>query len=218
MKRFVVIGLGNFGYYVAKALYESNHEVIAIDSNKDRIQAVQAFSTTAIVQDATDAEALKSLGLKEADAVIVSTGANIKYSILICYHLSEMGVQRIVVKAEDDVHGEILKRLGASDIIRPGMDMAQRLAMRLTSPNVLDFLPLGEDYTIVEVEPPPPFVGKSLQELQLRSRYEVYIIAVKEAAKDKLIIVPPADYVVHGSHILIMLGKEKDIMKIKELQ
>lgn len=218
MKFFAVIGLGNFGYHVVKALYESNYDVIAIDSNKDKVQAVESFSTTAVVQDATDGEALKSLGLNEADAVIVSTGANIKFSVLICYHLSEMGVRRIIVKAEDDVHGEILKRLGASDIIRPGMDMAQRLAMRLTSPNVLDFLPLGEDYTIVEVEPPPPFVGKSLQALQLRSRYEVYIIAVKDVARDTFTIVPPANYVVKGNHLLIMLGKEEDIMKIKELQ
>jgi trk system potassium uptake protein TrkA len=218
MKRFAVIGTGSFGYYVAKALYENKNEVIAIDRNKERVQAIEPYCTSAIVQDVTDIEALKGLGLKEMDAVIVSTGANIKPSILICFHLSRLGVTRIIVKAEDDDHGEILKELGATEIIRPGMDMAQRLAMRLTSPNILEFLPLEEEYTIAQVDPPPSFIGKSLKDLNLRKRYEVNVIAVKELVPERFVMVPDGDYPIKDSDVLIMLGRHEDLNKIKELK
>jgi trk system potassium uptake protein TrkA len=218
MKRFAVIGAGSFGYYVARALYEYKNEVIAIDRNKDRVQAIEPFCTSAIVQDLTDMEALKGLGLDEMDAVIVSTGANIKPSILICFHLSRLGINRIIVKAEDDDHGEILKQLGATEIIQPGMDMAQRLAMRLTSPNILEFLPLGEEYTIVQIEAPLSFIGKSLRELGLRKRYEVNIIAVKEPDPERWVMVPDADFTFKDNDILIILGKESDLAKIRELK
>ncbi len=215
MKRFAVIGAGKFGYYVARALYENKNEVIVFDRNKERIQAIEPFCTSAIVQDVTDYDALQGLGLEEADAVIVSTGANIKPSILICYHLSRLGIKRIIVKAEDDDHGEILKQLGASEIILPGMDMARRLALRLTFPNVLDFVPLEEDYTIAQIDSPPSFVGKSLRELDLRSRYEINIIAVKERVSERFVMVPGADFVVKENDILVVLGRESDLVKIK---
>jgi len=218
MKRFAVIGTGKFGYHIAKALYEAKNQVLAIDRNKDRIQAIAPHCTNAIVQDFTDIEALKGLGLDEMDAVIVSTGANMKPSILICFHLARLGIKRIIAKAEDDDHGEILKQLGATEIIRPGMDMAHRLAMRLTSPNILDFLPLEEEYTIVQVDPPPSFIGKSLMELELRKRYQVNVIAVKELVPERFFMVPGADFTVKDSDILIILGKKLDLAKIKDLK
>jgi len=218
VKRFAVIGTGNFGYYVAKTLYENKNEVIAIDRNKDRVQAVEPFCTSAIVQDVTDIEALKGLGLDEMDAVIVSTGSHYKPSILICFQLGRLGIKRIIVKAADDDHGEILKQLGATEIIRPEMDMAHRLGMRLTSPNILDFLPLEEDYTIAQVDPPPSFIGKSLTDLDLRKRYEVNIIAVKELVPERFVMVPNADFTIKDSDILIILGKESDLAKIRELK
>jgi trk system potassium uptake protein len=217
-KRFAVIGSGSFGHYVAKALYENKNEVIAIDRNKERVQAIEPHCTSAVVQDVTDIEALKGLGLDEMDAVIVSTGTNIKPSILICFHLSRLGIKRIIAKAEDEDHGEILKQLGATEIIRPGMDMAHRLALKLTSPNILDFLPLEEEYTIAQVEPPPSFIGKTLMELELRKRYQVNVIAIKELVPERFIMVPDADFTVKDSDILIILGKESDLTKIRELK
>ena len=218
MKRFAVIGTGNFGYYVAKALYEDKNEVVAIDRNKDRVQAIEPFCTSAIVQDVTDIEALKGLGLEEMDAVIVSTGSQYKPSILICYHLSRMGIQRIIAKVEDDDHGEILKQLGATEIIRPGMDMAYRLAKRLTSPNIMEFLPLGKEYTIAQVDAPPSFIGKSLEDLSLRKRYKVNVIAVKEPQEERFEMVPGADLVIEENDVLVLLGKEADLAKIRELK
>ncbi len=218
MKRFAVIGAGSFGYYVARALYEHKNEVIAIDRSKERVQAIEPHCTSAIVADVTDMEAIKGLGLKEMDAVIVSTGANIKPSILICFHLKRLGVGRIIAKAEDDDHGEILKQLGATEIIRPSADMANRLAMRLTSPNILEFLPLEEDYTIVQIDPPRPFIGKTLKQLELRQRYQVNVIAIKELVPERFLMVPDADFVVKDSDILVILGKEGDLARIRELK
>jgi len=180
MKRFAVIGLGNFGFHAAKALYEDRHEVVAIDTDKARVQAIDAFSTEAVVLDATEKDALKALGLEHMDAVIVSTGTKISTSILICLHLQEQGVKKILAKALDEDHGKILKRVGATEIIHPEKDMAIRVARGLSRPNVLDFIPLAEDFDLVQVAPPKEFVGSSLRELNLRSKYNVHVIAIKE--------------------------------------
>jgi trk system potassium uptake protein TrkA len=218
MKRFAVIGAGKFGHYVARALYENKNEVIVIDRSKDRIQAIEPHCTSAIVQDVTEMTSLKALGLEEMDGVIVSTGADIKPSILICFHLSRLGIRRIIVKAEDDDHGEILKQLGATEIILPGIEMAQRLATRLTSPNIVDFLPLEEGFTIVQIEPPSSFIGKTLRDLDLRNRYEINIVAIRETAPERFVMVPGADFIVKKSDILVILGREADLKKIRGLK
>lgn len=218
MKRFAVIGLGRFGQQVAQALFEEGNEVIAIDRSQERVQALQTYSTSAIVQDATDSEALRNLGLDEMDAVVVSTGARISTSILICYHLKAIGMKQIIVRAEDDDHGKILTQLGATQIIRPARDTATRLAVKLTRPNILEFLPLEENYTLVQIDPPRALIGKSLAELKLRSKYGVYVIAVKELVPEKLTVVPPAEFVVKDSDILMLIGNIKDINRIKELK
>ena len=124
MKKFAVIGLGNFGFHAAKALFEDGHEIIAIDTDRARVQAIDQFATEAIVLNATDKEALQSLGLEEMDAVIVSTGTKISVSIMICLYLQELGVKRILAKALDTDHEKILLRVGATEVIHPERDMA----------------------------------------------------------------------------------------------
>lgn len=218
MKRFAVIGLGNFGFHAAKALYEDGNEVIAIDSDKVRVQAIDPYSTEAVVLNATDNEALKALGLENMDGVIVSTGTKISISILICLHLQEMGVGKILAKALDDDHGKILKRVGATEIIHPERDMAIRVSRGLSRPNVLDFVPLGEDYDLVQVGPPREFIGKNLRDLNLRAKYNVHIIAIKELVPENFVLVPPAGFIIKDSDVLIMLGKSGDIEKIKALK
>lgn len=218
MKRFAVIGLGKFGYYAAKALFEDGNEVIAIDTEKSRLQAIDPFCTEAVVLDATDKEALKPLGLETMNAVIISTGTKISNSILICLHLQEMGVKKILVKAMDDDHGKILKRVGATEIIYPEREMALRISRGLSNPNILDFIPLSDEFNLVQVGPPREFIGKNLRELNLRARYNVHIIAIKGLVPETFLLVPPADFVIKDSDILIMLGKSKDIKQIKALK
>ncbi len=218
MKRFAVIGLGNFGFHAAKALYEEGNEVLAMDTDRSRVQAIDPYSTEAMVIDATDKEALKSLSLEEMDAVIVSTGTRISNSILICLYLQESGVKKILAKALDDDHAKILKRMGATEIIHPERDMAIRVSRNLSRPNVLDFIPLAEEFDMIQVGAPKDFIGKSLVDLNLRARYNVHIIAIKEVVPENFILVPPAGYVIKDSDILVMLGRSVDIRKIKELK
>jgi trk system potassium uptake protein TrkA len=218
MKRFAVIGLGNFGFHAAKALYEDGNEVVAIDTDKARVQAIDPHCTEAIVLDSTDKEALKTLGLESMDGVIVSTGTKISTSVLICLYLQEIGVKKILAKALDDDHGKILRRVGATEIIHPERDMAVRISRSLSRPNVLDFIPLAEEFDLIQVGPPREFIGKSLKDLNLRAKYNVHIIAIKELVPENFILVPPAGFVIKDSDILIMLGKSEDVRRIKALK
>lgn len=218
MKRFAVIGLGNFGFHAAKALFEDGNEVIAIDNDRQRVQTVDPHSSEAIVLDATDKEALKALGLEHADGVVVSTGTKISTSILISLHLHEIGVKKILAKALDEDHAKILKRVGATQIIHPERDMALRISRGLSRPNVLDFIPLSDEFDLIQVGPPSEFIGKSLKELNLRAKYNVHIIAIKELIPENFLLVPPADFVIKDSDILVMLGKNKDIDRIRALK
>jgi trk system potassium uptake protein TrkA len=168
--------------------------------------------------DASDKEALSALGLESMDGVIVSTGTKISTSLLICLYLHERGVKNILAKAIDEDHGKILRRVGAREIIHPERDMAIGVSRSFSRPNFLDFVPLADDYDLVQVGPPREFIGKTLAELNLRARYNVNIIAIKELVPDNFIFVPPAGFVIKDSDILIMLGKTGDIKKIRELK
>jgi trk system potassium uptake protein len=218
MKRFAVIGLGKFGFHAAKALYEDGNEVIAIDTDRARVQAIDPHSTEAIVLDAIDKESLKTLGLENMNGVIVSTGTKITNSILICLHLQEIGVKKILAKALDDDHAKILKRVGATEIIHPERDMAIRISRSLSRPNVLDFIPLADEFDLIQAGPPREFIGKSLRDLNLRAKYNVHIIAIKELVPENFLLVPPASFVIKDSDILIILGKTADIKRIKALK
>lgn len=218
MKRFAVIGLGKFGFHVAKTLFEDGNEVIAIDQDRNRIQEIDPYCTEAIVMDASDKERLKALGLENMDSVVLSAGSKISNSILICLHLQEIGVKKILAKALDDDHAKILKKIGATEIIRPEMAMAIRIARGLSTPNILDFIPLAEDYNLLQVDPPRAFIGKTLRDLDLKARYNVFVIAIKELVPENFVLVPPASFLIKDSDVLMLLGKEQDIAKIQELK
>jgi trk system potassium uptake protein TrkA len=149
---------------------------------------------------------------------VVSTGTKISISILICLHLQEIGVKKILAKALDDDHEKILKRVGATEIIHPERDMALRISRSLSRPNVLDFIPLSDEFDLLQVGPPREFIGKNLKEINLRAKYNVHIIAIKELVPENFLLVPPASFVIKDSDILIMLGKSDDIKKIKALK
>src|SRR4030065_1911910 len=216
MKRVVVIGLGMFGFNIAKALFENGFEVVAIDKDKEVVQKIKDFSTQAILADGADKEVMESIGLHEDDIVILSFGEDLAASTLITLHLKEMKVRRIIVKAPNEDHKHVLEKVGATEVIIPEREMADKVAKSLISPNVLDYIPLSEDYTICELVPPPGFMGKTIAELHLRSRHHIEVIAVREMLPERLTMVPRAGFVIKDSDILVVIGKEKDIKKIKE--
>lgn len=210
-KKFCVIGLGSFGFHVVDSLYDAGHEVIAIDSDKDKVQAVKDICSFAILGDAANKEFLNAQGLPEMDAVVVSTGERSHLSTLICLYLRELKVPRILVKAVDEDHGRILERVGATDVIFPEKDMALRIAHTLSSPNILEFIPLAEDYSLSETEPPKHFIGKTLAQLDLRKKFHVTVIAIKDVLTDQFDPTPPPDYLIKDSDFLILIGKPRDI-------
>lgn len=215
-KKFCVIGLGNFGTHIVATLYEEGHEVIAIDINKNKVQAVKDICDYAILGDATDKEFLDAQGVQEMDAVVVSTGDRSHLSTLISLYLKELQVPRIVIKAVSEDHGRILTRVGATDVIYPEKDMAIRVARNLSSPNVLEFIPLAEEYSLSETAPPKHFRGKTLIELDLRKKFHLTVIAIKDVLTDQFIPAPPPTYKIKDSDILIILGKTDDIDKALE--
>jgi len=215
MRRVVVIGLGIFGFNIAKDLYENGIEVIAIDKNKEVIQKIRDFSTKAVLADGTDKEVIDSIGMQQDDVAIISFGEDLAASTLITLHLKEMKVKHIIVKAPNEDHKHVLEKVGATEVIIPEKAMADKVAKSLISPNVLDYLPLSKDYTICEIAPPPSFMGKTIGGLHLRSKYHIEVIAVREILPDRLTMVPRADFVVKDSDVLVVIGKEEDIQKIK---
>jgi len=215
VKRAVVVGLGIFGFNIAKDLYENGMEVIAIDKNREMIQKIKDFSTKAILADATDMELLKTIGIQEDDVVIISFGEDLAASTLLTLHLKELKVKDIIVKAPNEDHKRILEKVGATEVIIPEREMASKVAKSLISPNVLDYIPLSQDYTICEIAAPTSFLGKTIGELQLRKKYQIGVIASRDVLTDQVQMIPAADFVIKDSDILVVIGKEKDIQKIQ---
>lgn len=215
MKRVIVVGLGIFGFNIAKDLYESGLEVIAIDKNKEMVQRIKDFSTRAILADATDKELLETIGIQEDDVVIISFGEDLAASTLMTLHLKEFKVKEIIVKAPNEDHKRILEKVGATEVIIPEKEMAVKVAKSLISPNVLDYIPLSQDYTICEIAPPSSFLGKTIGDLQLRKKHHIGVIASRDVLTDQIQMIPSADFVIKDSDILVVIGKEQDIQKLQ---
>ncbi len=215
MKRAVVIGLGIFGYNIARTLFESGFEVVAIDKNKDIIQKIRDHSTKAILADGTDQEIMDEIGIGEDDIAIISFGEDLAAATLITLHLKQMKVKNIIVKAPNEEHKLILEKVGATEVVIPEMDMAKKVAKSLVSPNMMDYIPLSEDYIISEMAPPNSFLGKTIRELGLRAKYSIEVIAVRDVLSESVHMVPQADFVIKDGEVLVVIGKETDINKIK---
>jgi len=212
--KFAVIGMGSFGLNIAKTLYEGDHEVLAIDIDKEKIEQVKTWVSHAVGMDAADKENLDALGIRDMDVVIVSLGPEMESSILTVLYLHELGAKRIVAKALTEDHAKILDAVGATDVIFPEKDMAVKTALRLSDPNVLEYLPLISGISIQELAPPESFIGKSLKELDLMNRFGIQVIAIKELIPEKTTFVPKADFVIKDSDILVIIGKEKQLTKL----
>ena len=215
MKRVVVIGLGIFGSNIVKELYENGFDVIAVDKDKDAVHRIKDFATKAIVADGTDNEVMEQIGIHEDDVAVISFGEDLAASTLITLHLKQMKIKNIIVKAPNEERKLILEKVGATEVIIPEKEVAGKVAKSLISPNVLECLPLSEGYMIFEIAPPNSFLGKSIGELGLRSKYHIEVIAVKDVLTDQIHMVPPAGFVLKDGEVLVVIAKEKDIQKIK---
>ena len=215
MGRYAVIGLGKFGATVVRTLHERGHEVVAIDRDRGRVQEVRDTSTQAIEANCTDQDTLRALGLQDADAVVVSLGEQMDASILVTLYLKELGLREIVVKAVSEDHGKILHLIGATEIVHPERDTARRVARGLGLRSIVEYLPLAADSSLVEVQVPAEFLGKTLAELEIRKRYQVLVVAIKRG--DGLVIATGGDERLLPGDILVLVGKDSDLDKVGRL-
>ncbi|KZE54713.1 potassium uptake system protein [Brevibacillus parabrevis] len=213
-KQFAIIGMGRFGSSVARTLYEMDYEVMGIDENEERINENIQYVTHAVAADSTDERALKEIGIRNFDVVVVAIGVDIQASILTVLTLKELGVKKIVAKAQNERHGQVLYKVGADRVVFPERDMGVRVAHNLISANVLDFIELAEDYSVAEVVVSSKLVGQNLRQLDIRRNYEVNVIAIKSG--DKFNIAPSPDEVIQYGDVLVVIGNNKDLKAFEE--
>lgn len=214
MRQVAVIGLGQFGMHLARTLVNMGCEVIAIDMNEDRVNEVRDHVHRAIIGDARDFQMLKRATGGKVDEAVVGLGeGNIEPSILCTLNLKRIGVKTILSTARNDDHAAILRAVGATDIIFPERDSAERLARHVANPNLMDMFSLADDYRIMEVIAPGSIVGKPLNELNLRKTFDLLILAVKEPGKDRFQFLPAPDTVIRAGEVLMILGRELDLAR-----
>ena len=213
-KQFVVIGIGRFGASVAKTLYSTGNDVLAIDKNEDLVQDIADYVTHAVQMDATDENAIRTLGIRNFDVAVVSIGDNIQASIMVTLLLKEVGVKYIVAKGSNDLHAKVLKKIGADRVVLPEQDMGNRVAHNLLSSSILDFIELSEDYSVMEIEVIDAWDGNTLQELKLRTKYGINVMAIKNDKKVK--VSPSAETALNSGDILVVVGSVEQLTKIEE--
>ncbi|MDE5413542.1 MAG: TrkA family potassium uptake protein [Bacillaceae bacterium] len=213
-KQFAVIGLGRFGGSVCKELYKMGHDVLAIDSNEDKVNEFTNFSTHTVIANATEESTLQSLGIRNFDYVIVAIGENIQSSILCTLLLKEMGVKNVWVKAQNDYHHKVLEKIGADRIVHPEKDMGIRIAQHLVSEKIIDYIELSDEYSIVELLATEKVANRSLIQLDIRAKYGCTILAFKR--KEQVIVSPLPDDLIHLNDILIVIGHKNDLKRFEE--
>lgn len=216
MKNFLIIGLGRFGTSLAQELCAQGNEVLAIDIQSERVQAVAEQVTYAVVGDARDPEVLSSVGARNFDCAVVAAGGDVGTSALITLNLKELGGPRVVSKANSLVHSKVLEKIGADLVIFPEQEMALRLARRLENGDILNYIELSDEYSIVERTLPSSWVGKSIMELNIRAKWKLTVIAVRR--KESMTIAPGGDFVFQSPEdCLVVLGRNSDIDRLERL-
>ena len=213
MKSYIVIGLGRFGGEMAVRLYDCGEEVLAVDTNESLIDKIADRVTRAAAADARDIDVLRKLGAGNFDSAVVAVGSDLAASALITMNLKTLNVPFIMCKAHDDTYREILERLGADRVVLPEREVADKLALGLTHAGVMEYIELSDEYGIVEMEPIDEWIGKSIRDLELRTRYGANVIALRY--KDDIQIPPDITAPIAADHIMVMLGSYEMLEKLK---
>ena len=212
-KQFVIIGLGRFGSSVARTLSDLGNDVLAIDKDEDTVQEISDAVTHAVQLDATDENALRSLGIRNFDVAVVTIGDNIQASIMATLLVKELGVKYIIAKAQSDLHSKVLYKIGADRVVLPEKEMGIRVAHNLVSTNILDYIELSPDYSVIEIQASENWSGKTLSDLGLRSKYGINIMAIKRG--DDVNISPLAEDIIEADDIIVAIGSGEDLSRIE---
>ncbi|MEW6300532.1 MAG: TrkA family potassium uptake protein [Thermodesulfobacteriota bacterium] len=211
MRQIAVIGLSAFGAGLVRALHQERCRILAVDLDENKVNAIREWADEAVIADARDPRALEALSLNDYDAVVISLGEPLDTSLLAVLHLRDLQVRHIVARAVSEDHRRLLQHLGVSEVVFPEADMAQRTAHTLANPNFLDTLNLGESISLIEVAPSEDIVGRTLADLNLRQRYRVTVVAVRDTLRDEIRANPDPHLPITPSDALIVLGKNEDI-------
>ncbi len=214
-KQFVIIGLGNTGYFLARHLTALGNDVLAIDSDPMKVQDITATVSQAVIADSTRKAQLASLPITKADGVVCCVGDNLETSLLTILNLKELGVKNIIAKSTSLAHTTILEKLGVTDIFNPERDMAISVAERMNRPNMLDYLPFMEGFSIIELICPERFIGKSLKELSLTKKYGIQVIAIRDPLETAPKIGNIADYILRDQDVLFIIGPNSVLDEMK---
>ena len=218
---FAIIGLGRFGSAMATTLTELGQDVIGIDADEERVQRHADVIRSAVQLDANDERALRAVGVQDVDVAVISIGENIEASLLAVMLVKDLGVPRIIAKAVTALHGRILERIGVDRVIFPERDMAVRVAHSLVVANVLDYIELSRDFSIIEIPAPAAFAGKSLKDLQLRNRFGLTLIAIKRkpsgSGPEVTNVAPNADDQIEAGDVLALLGSNERLAQLDKL-
>lgn len=213
-RQFVIIGLGRFGSSVAKTLYSLGNEVLAIDSDEEIVQNISDSVTHAVQADATDETTLRSLGIRNFEVAVITIGSDVQASIMVTLLVKELGVKYVIAKAQNELHAKVLYKIGADRVVFPERDMGVRVAHNLCSANILDYIELSPDYSIMEINALDEWVEKSLRELSMRSKYGVNVMALKKG--DTINISPKADDIIKKGDILVVIGGIEELNAIEK--
>jgi len=213
-KQFLVVGLGRFGSSMTRTLVDNGHEVLAVDKDAELVQDIAPYATHAVQADCTDEVVLKQLGVSNFTHAIVAIGDDLQASILTTLMLKEMNIPIVITKARDEMHGNVLRKIGADKIIYPERDMAVRLANQLSSNSIIDYIELSEEYNIVEMLAPAAMIGLSLQKLNIRARFGCTILAIK--TEQRMNIAPSADDKIEAGNILLVIGSQEQVLQLEK--
>lgn len=211
MKSYIIIGIGRFGYNLAVTLNRIGNEVLVIDKDEEAIQKISDDVTHCVVGDAEDESVLKSIGVRNFDCAIVSFSSDIQSSVLITLMLKELGVPFVVAKAKSEIHKRVLEKVGADKIVFPERDMGVKFAQSLSSANIMDYIEVSDAYSIMETKMPEKWVGKSLKSLDIRNKYSINVLAIKDGKTGTIDISPNPDDLMQEGDIAIVIGNTDDL-------
>jgi trk system potassium uptake protein TrkA len=218
---FAVIGLGRFGSAMATTLTELGQDVVGFDGDAEKVRQLADVISAAVQLDATDVRARRAAGIQDVDVAVISIGENIEASLLVVMLVKDLGIPRIIAKAVTPLHGRILEKIGVNRVIFPEREMAMRIAHSLVVPNVLDYIELSHDFSIIELPAPSDFVGKTLRELELRPRYGLTLIAIKRKTGtgdgEVTNVAPTAEDRIEAGDVLALLGPNERLTQLDRL-
>ena len=212
-RQFAVLGLGRFGSSLAETLFENGADVLAVDTDEDIVDSIQGLVTHAVQADVTDPDSLRQLGIQDFDAAVVTIGTDLKASSVVTMLLKDLGVPLVVAKAQDEMHGRMLKKLGADRIIYAERDMGRRIAHSLLSSKILDYIEVSDDFAIVEISPLASWVGRSLGELNLRRKPGINVIAIRSDGEIRVSLEPGT--VIHADDRMLVVGEQAALKKLE---